>query len=148
MATRYWKVLASGGNSCHGGTYTWSLPRQLDDGSWEPGEWSEEITGELKPCKIGYHVCRDEDLLAWLGEEIYECEVGGSVVECEGKVVVGRVRLLRKARWGIKEAISFAADCAGRVLHFYENKYPEDRRPREAIEAARKVAAEMVEAKP
>ena len=30
-----------------------------------------------------------------------------------------------------------AADFAERVLHFYENKYPNDNRPRKAIEAAR-----------
>ena len=30
-----------------------------------------------------------------------------------------------------------AADFAERVLHFYENKYPNDDRPRKAIEAAR-----------
>jgi len=33
------------------------------------------------------------------------------------------------ATWGL--------DCAERVLHFFEDKYPEDRRPRMAIEAGR-----------
>jgi len=31
----------------------------------------------------------------------------------------------------------WAADCAERVLRFFEAKYPKDRRPRDAIEAAR-----------
>jgi hypothetical protein len=31
----------------------------------------------------------------------------------------------------------WAADCAERVLPYFEERYPEDRRPREAIEAAR-----------
>ena len=31
----------------------------------------------------------------------------------------------------------FAADCAERVLPIYEKEYPEDQRPRQAIEAAR-----------
>ncbi len=31
----------------------------------------------------------------------------------------------------------WAADCAERVLPFFEEKYPEDNRPREAIEALR-----------
>jgi hypothetical protein len=34
----------------------------------------------------------------------------------------------------------FTADCAEHVLHFFEDKYPDDKRPREAIEAARKYA--------
>jgi len=37
-----------------------------------------------------------------------------------------------------KNKLSFvAADFAERVLHYYENKYPNDDRPRKAIEAAR-----------
>lgn len=34
----------------------------------------------------------------------------------------------------------WAADCARHVLHFFAEKYPEDKRPREAIEAARRFA--------
>ena len=33
--------------------------------------------------------------------------------------------------------IEFACQCAEHVLHFYEDKYPNDKRPRKAIEAAR-----------
>jgi hypothetical protein len=33
--------------------------------------------------------------------------------------------------------IEFACRCAEHVLHFYEDKYPDDKRPRKAIEAAR-----------
>ena len=33
--------------------------------------------------------------------------------------------------------IEFACRCAEHVLHFYEDKYPDDKRPRLAIEAAR-----------
>ena len=35
-------------------------------------------------------------------------------------------------------AIEFTCRCAEHVLHFYEDKYPEDKRPRQAIEATRK----------
>ena len=34
----------------------------------------------------------------------------------------------------------WAADCAERVLPFFEEKYPEDRRPRQAVDAIRKWA--------
>jgi len=34
----------------------------------------------------------------------------------------------------------FAADCSERALHFFEEKFPEDKRPRQAIAAARKFA--------
>jgi len=34
----------------------------------------------------------------------------------------------------------WAADCAERVLHYFEERYPEDNRPRKAIEACREWA--------
>jgi len=39
----------------------------------------------------------------------------------------------------------FAADCAEHVLHIYEDKYPDDKRPREAIQAARLFAEGKIE---
>jgi hypothetical protein len=39
-----------------------------------------------------------------------------------------------------------AADFAEHVLHFYEEKYPEDDRPRKAVEAARQYAQGEIEA--
>ncbi len=34
--------------------------------------------------------------------------------------------------------IEFACQCAEHTLHFYEDKYPDDKRPRKAIQAARR----------
>ena len=34
----------------------------------------------------------------------------------------------------------FACDCAERVIHLYEQAYPDDKRPRQAIDVARKFA--------
>ena len=39
--------------------------------------------------------------------------------------------------WSKRHAVLFAADCAERVLHLFEEDYPDDPRPRKAIEAAR-----------
>ena len=39
-----------------------------------------------------------------------------------------------------KILLEFACRCAEHVLHFFEDKYPDDKRPREAIEAARAYA--------
>lgn len=38
---------------------------------------------------------------------------------------------------GRKAWVAWAADCAERALHLYETGYPDDDRPRKAIEAAR-----------
>ncbi|RRQ71736.1 exonuclease SbcC [Streptomyces griseofuscus] len=40
----------------------------------------------------------------------------------------------------LREITGFAADCAARVLHLFEQSLPADPRPREAIEAARAFA--------
>ncbi len=40
-----------------------------------------------------------------------------------------------------KLARLFACDCAERVLPIFENKYPEDKRPRQAVEVARRFAS-------
>ena len=41
-----------------------------------------------------------------------------------------------KLNWADKTKRLFAADCAERVLHLFEEKYPEDKRPRKAIRAS------------
>jgi hypothetical protein len=133
---KYYKVLGTGGVSCNGGDAKWSIPH---DG--EPGDWMPEIIGELIPCKNGYHLCRTKDLVVWLNAEIYEAEFEGEIIEYRDKVVVRKARLLRKLEtWDEKTARLFAADCAERVLYLYEKKYPDDNRPRLAIEAAREYA--------
>jgi len=42
--------------------------------------------------------------------------------------------------WNERIMRLFACDCAEHVLQFYEQKYPDDKRPRRAIEIARKFA--------
>ena len=44
-----------------------------------------------------------------------------------------------------KTARAFACDCAEHVLHFYEEKYPNDNRPRAAIEASRRTITDQSE---
>ena len=39
-----------------------------------------------------------------------------------------------------REARLFACDCSENVLHIFEAKYPDDKRPRESIEVARRFA--------
>ena len=77
---RYWKVLSAEGKSCHGGTFQWSLPTWDKRKGWIPGDWTPAIS-DVKLCERGYHVCRDRDLVQWLHERIYACEVRGVIVE-------------------------------------------------------------------
>ena len=133
-----YKVLDSNGRSYHGGgSAVWSLPV---DG--QPGAWMPPIEGELKPCKNGYHLCSgEEQLVQWLGPEIYEAEYQSERVDADDKIVVREARLLRRIEtWTKKTARLFSCDCAERVVRYYEAKYPGDNRPRKSIEIARRYA--------
>ncbi len=93
---KLYKVLVNG-KSCHNGNLTWSLPRQKDDGSWEPGEW-HEVEGELQLCQRGLHLTWDP--IKWAdrpGIEVYEVEAIdlGDDDEQDSKVVVRKCRLVR-----------------------------------------------------
>lgn len=130
-----YKILKAGGKCCNGGHGKWNLPNGK-----RPGEWMAKIKGDLKPCENGYHLCKIENLLDWLNEKIYEAEHLGDFIESGTKIVVREARLLRKLNWNKKRMQLYAADCAEHILHFFEEKYPDDKRPRLAIEAARKYA--------
>jgi len=130
-----YKVLNTDGSPCHGGG-TWHLP--TDDG---PGEWMPAIKGKLVACQNGYHLCREQDLINWLGPAIYEAEYRGERVDDDNKIVVREARLLRRIdAWNDRTARLFACDCAERVLHIFERERPDDDRPRQAIEVARRYA--------
>ena len=139
---KLYKVLGKGGVSCNGGSGKWFLPK--DD---KPGKWMPPIKGKLKPCENGYHLCRFENLLEWINEEIYEAEGRGENIECDNKIVFGEARLLKKLEsWNEKKARLFAAECAEHVLPIFEKEYPQDDRPRKAIEAARDFANGKIDA--
>ncbi len=129
----YFKVLDKNGT----GQYTdfrWPLPNGA------MGEWVE-VEGELVVCQNGLHLCRSTDLVYWLGPQIFIAESSGEILESDNKTVHRRARLVRRLdTWNEHAARLFAADCAERVLHIFEQRRPNDTRPREAINAARAFA--------
>ncbi len=95
-----------------------------------------------QPCQDGW-----ENLLKSLGKTQADDEVltFSSIIESNG---------LDYALWCLrsvcpeydKEVRLFAADCAESVLYIFEESYPEDKRPRLAIEAARAFANGEIDA--
>lgn len=139
---KYYKILDKDGRSCNGGNAEWSLPTRNEDGTWTPGEWMPPVEGELEPCGNGYHVVTIEQLLTWLGERIFEVEVGEEIISDDDKSVVRTCRLVRECTgWNERTARLSACDCAERVLPIYEARYPKDDRPRKAIKVSREYAA-------
>src|SRR5690606_20862783 len=99
-----------------------------------------EIT-RLVPCQQGYHVAADNQLIDWLGPELWEVECRGEHIALGDKHVFGEARLVRRIdAWNDRTARLFAADCAAPVLHLCEACCPGDVRPRRAIDVARAFA--------
>ena len=93
---------------------------------------------EYSPCEDGYKkLCKSLGGVRKYGEDTPV--KFSQIVESNG---------LHDALWCLRticpeherEVRLYAADCAERVLHVFEKKYPKDKRPTEAIEAARKFA--------
>jgi hypothetical protein len=131
----HYKVLGDGGAAIYG-KGKWGLPSGKRPGKWMVAK------GDLAPCANGLHLCRREDLVHWFGPNIFLAEIGSDeIVESDDKIVVRRARLVRKfATWNECSARLFAADCAEHVLPIFEARYPDDTRPRKAVEAARQFA--------
>ncbi len=134
MTELLFKVLDKNARSCNGGRGEWHKPRG------RPGKWMPPIEGDLEPCANGYHLCRRDDLLDWLGPTIWLAEYKGDRVNDDDKIVVRQARLIRKLNWDARIARHFAADCAWRSLKFFEKEHPNDKRPREYINVARRFA--------
>ena len=105
---KLYKVLGKNAEAVNGG-----------NGKWKRNcHWMPPIDGELVPCENGYHLCRKQDLIAWLGPTIWEAEYRGERIDDDNKVVVREARIVRRIKnWDETTARLFAVDCAERVMH-------------------------------
>jgi hypothetical protein len=111
----------------------------LPDGD-KPGKWLPEIE-TLSICKSGYHACKASNLLEWINAQLFEVEFDGETLDGNNKTVAQRMRIIRKIEtWNDKTTRLFACYCARDVLPLFEDKYPDDKRPRVAIETAEQYA--------
>lgn len=138
-------VLNTDGSCCwHNGQSKrswWALPVKNDDGTWTPGKWTPTVKGEPGLCRGGYHLYREDDLLGRLGPMICEAEYRGKRLDVANGIVVRKARLLCiMEAWNERTARLFACDCAERVLPFWHDYDPDDKRPDEAIAVARRYA--------
>jgi hypothetical protein len=88
---------------------------------------------DLNPCRDGLEFAESYDFDS---SKIYEtCERGDWLIW-----------LLRKTNTATEsQVVLLACECAERVLVTYEKKHPGDKRPRQAIESARKWASDPTE---
>ena len=123
-------------------------------------QWAANITHSVEPCDDP-ELCTSKVLHAYrninlglLMNPIYGDIQDPIIWEAEGDICVEdavkvgcfqltTIRKLEMPKWYAEEIsrsktqIQFAILCAEKVLHIYEEKYPQDNRPRKAIEAAK-----------
>jgi hypothetical protein len=100
-------------------------------------------------CVSGWHLATHEGIAehARPGAVLWIAEGRGEFVAAGDKVAFSSTRLVSQVGTLTQViAVQWAAECAKRVLRHYEDHHPEDKRPREAIQAALKWAKDPTEA--
>ena len=119
-----------------------SLPKNLTSHGhkWVKNKWCK-VKGDLEICENGFHCSRNIiDAMGFVVMEVLaRVEVRGKSIIKDDKECWEEMRLVKLYKWTKKDSVSLAIFAAELVLPNFEKKYPDDKRPREAIEAAKRV---------
>ena len=105
--------------------------------TWKLGEWQKH-KGKIELCESGFHACkepRDAFRSYIYGDRFFIVEARGEIVKADDKFVASEMRLVKEINLKMV-SVKWAVYCARSVLNIYEKKYPNDNRPRKAIESA------------
>jgi hypothetical protein len=91
------------------------MPTQLADGTWQPGEWTEDSGYTPELCAHGWHGFVLPHGGMWIYDRVYRAEVRGEVAkdkpgETEGKVAGRQMRLLALTPFDRDRALALAWD--------------------------------------
>ncbi|MCJ7563700.1 MAG: hypothetical protein MUP52_03810, partial [Candidatus Aminicenantes bacterium] len=122
-----WKSMKAGPRSENGGR-----------GVWKVGEWRKH-DGKLSMCGAGYHASRNViDAMNYVDAEVIaQVEVRGKHLKQDDKECWSEMRIVRAWKWMKADSVSLAIYAAELVIGIFEKRYPDDKRPRLAIEAAK-----------
>ena len=106
--------------------------------TWEPGEW-HRVDGPLEMCERGYHASLNiVDAMQYVAPgAIAKVEVRGKHAERADKQCWSEMRVVKAWEWTKEDSVSLAICAAGLAIGTYEKEYPDDKRPRAALEAAK-----------
>jgi hypothetical protein len=133
----YYKFLTENNKGSFSGfDYTDYLPKNGKPGKWLP------LIEDLEMCETGYHACKKADVLEWLNAQMFEVELRGETIVGDNKVVAQQMRYVKKiVKWNDKNARLAACDIAEQIaMKIWNKKHPDDKRPQNAIDTARKFA--------
>jgi hypothetical protein len=101
------------------------------------GVWTPDETPVM--CRSGWHLATHRGISehARVGAVLWIAEGRGAFVAADDKIAFTSARLVSQVGTLTPQiAVRWAVECAKRVLNHYEDRYPDDKRPREAIDAA------------
>lgn len=109
------------------------------DQRWKLGKWAR-ITGELKMCNHGFHCSKYiQDAMNYVqGDTLAVVEVRGEHLDDSDKECWREMRVIKTYKLDKVAAVVLAVASAELVLPNYEKIYPDDKRPRLAIEDRQK----------
>ena len=115
------------------------LKSDSGDMSWTPNTWYHEDTAKL--CNSGFHASKTPlQALGYVGGEILaEVEVKGDSDVSDDKECWTEMKIVKAYHWKKEDSVALSIYAAELVIENYEKQYPDDKRPRNAIEAAKKV---------
>ena len=122
------------------------LKSDSGDMEWLLNTWYHE--DNISICNKGFHASKTplQALKYVAGEILSQVEVKGKSEVNDDKECWSDMRIVKAYHWKKEDSVAlsiFASEC---VLENFEKVFPDDKRPREAIEAARKWLAEPTEA--
>ena len=124
--------------------YLWKSMRKglkSDNGNvdWKVGEWFKH-DGKVILCQSGFHASeRIIDAIGYVNCEILSyVEVRGDSDIQEDKQAWSEMKIIKTYEWTKEMSVKSAIFAAEKVIGIYEEKYPKDNRPRNAIEVAKK----------
>jgi hypothetical protein len=126
MKKRY-KFLRKG-NKSENGNHKWTL-----------GKWYK-FDGGLEMCKSGFHCSKGiyQAFSYVQGEILAEVEIRGKHLTETDKEVWSEMRVVKTYAWTKIDSVLFSIYTARLCLDAFEKAFPDDKRPRLAIEAAEK----------
>ena len=122
-------------------TYWKTIPEDFTSNGhrWEMNKWFK-VDGEIQCCKNGFHYS-PTIMEAWgyvTPGWVSEVEVRGDRDDQGDKSACREMRLIRRAHMDDVIARKIAIYAAELALPIFEEEYPDDKRPRNAIETAKK----------
>ena len=104
---------------------------------WKMGEWKKET--DISICNKGFHASQTiYHAFSYVqGEILAEVEVRGESVIQEDKECWSEMRIVKAWHWQKEDSVVLSIFAAELCIENFEKLYPDDKRPREAIEAAK-----------